>query len=186
MPTNLKLLFFVCILSAACAPYEEASSLEPEQDVSLILENINPDLEVIGFKDMDLASCGPIEAPPGYVNADFDGDGSQDYAILAAVNPPMETTMFNGKELDLHEMWIILITRLSDDPYEVMVYEKLETFIPSGVGIRVASTGVVNIQHDSGEDIVLENPGILVYFCEKSSKVVFWNGSRFVETGITD
>src|SRR5437870_809742 len=193
----------VCLmwLFYSTAPADaEKTKAEVDRDVLAAIEKDYPG--AIIPKYLDAESCGSEKKHhPGWVTADFNGDGRYDHAVLITVPSKEETTRLGkGYDFDLVVLWQekpgVYRTELISRLWENASYGSPPDFLPTTkkrlttwVYIEKESPGKIQ---DSGavgnRTVILQNSGIRIVYCEESSSVFYWDKkvNRFEELVTSD
>lgn len=142
------------------------------------LRKMPQEVRLLELVDMDSSSCGTLEANPGLVTGDFNGDGRADYATLLISKTPKREQSWEGRKLRLVDAWFVIFLQKGDGTFDRNDIDHLETFLPSGTGIALQPAGHVE-EFESGKVVNLKSPGVEWYFCEKGASVHYWNGKSF-------
>lgn len=143
------------------------------------------DVRLLELADIDTFSCGALEANPGLVTADFNGDGRADYATLLVSKLAKREQMWEGRKLRLVDAWFVVFLQKGDGAFDRKDIEHFETFLPSGTGIAIQPAGPVK-ESESGKVTNLKWPAVEWFFCEKGASVHYWNGKSFAAVPTSD
>jgi hypothetical protein len=175
----------------AAAPGSVKSSVPPELDAAL--RAVGPQARILGAKDIDAKSCGPLGKDPALVEADVNGDGRRDYAALLQIGDvsDKEQQQPSGEVWRWKQMHVWLVVFLGDEHgrFDTKVLERLDHYFPAIVTIAVQPAGLVREPESLGNRrVLLKNAGIARYFCEKSATVFYWDSRRgeFKQIGTAD
>jgi hypothetical protein len=172
------------IAGYACAGTEQSIDTLPAS-IKGQLRKFPQQVRLLELVDMDSSSCGALEANPGLVTGDFNGDGRPDYATLLISIVPKREQTWNGRKLTLVDAWFVVFLQQGDGTYDRNDIEHLEIFLPSGTGLAIQPAGPVK-EFESGKVINLKTPAVEWYFCEKGASVHYWNGKSFLAVQTSD
>ena len=194
---NVFLLFTASIMWSFCTPASveaQKAGATVDRDVLAVIEKEYP--RAIVPKYLDTASCGPQKYHPGWVKADFNGDGRLDHAVLLVIENKEGIGMGKRYDLDLVVLW-------QDKPgvYRTELVEKLvensgavpsttiKELMTTSIYIQKQPEGVVQESAAVGDRKVnLISPGILLVSCEQWARVYYWDrtANRFAEIQTAD
>jgi hypothetical protein len=187
-----RMLVSCCLCVAAAAAHhlfsqtqEIGAAVTQPEELKAAIQNVHPDAEILELDDMDTSSCGPLEAHPGLVSADFDGNGRVDYAVLFKAGDVKEEKEWRGRKLSLMDLWLVAFLQQDDGLLASFVLAEFETFLPSDVMIEKQLPGTIE-EWDSERIVTLRNPGFLFHFCGKSASVFYWSEGKFERIWISD
>jgi hypothetical protein len=144
---------------------------EQKSDVDNILSSL-PGYHLLTLKERDPNTRAYIsqhfpKSNPSVVQADFDGDGHLDYALLVR-NANSKTTK-------------LVVLLCSEDGHcrtvyelDVSAYSDLVYLRPAAVGSVVSQTEAVDSTNQSSP-VKLKSTGIQVTYFEKGKVVLYWN-----------
>jgi hypothetical protein len=174
----------VTLLLLALAGANEAShnghGLENHVPATLWSEvrKVSPSARIVVPSQIDIASCGP-QTEPGLVSADFNGDGSTDYALLLRTG--RTRTIREGRGRDKSELseLILVVFTAADSRWQRVLTNRF--WVPS----PTASRYVIKLQPPgtlrgigSEKKVTLANPGIVLVYCEAIATVYYWSGKK--------
>ncbi len=144
---------------------------QQKSDVNNILTSF-PGYHLLTLKERDPNTRAYIsqhfpKSNPSVVQADFDGDGHPDYALLVR-NTSSKTTK-------------LVVLLCSEDhqcrqiyELDVSAYSDLVYLLPAAIGSRVSQTEAVD-STDRSSPVKLKSTGIQVTYFEKGKVVLYWN-----------
>ncbi len=172
-----------------------------EQDVLATIKKDYPGAIIPKYLNAKL--CGSEKKEhPGWVTADFNGDGLSDHAVLFEVPSKEEPTgMGKGYDFNLVVLWQekpgVYKTQLLRRIFENSIYGSppdfatptLKELMTTWIYIEKQSPGKLRESPVVGNrTVILQNPGIELVYCEKSSSVFYWDkkANRFEELVTSD
>jgi len=149
------------------------------------INRLSPTASLLQTNEIDLRECDAPTSTPGLVKADFNGDGLEDAAVLLKVlvfpqlkGPPGE---------QYREANFLFVVFLNDGKggYRALMQDKYYNHIPSMMYMEpIRPTKIRNIE--TGKDVVLRNPGVMLIFCGKSAAAYSVTGNKVSEIPISD
>lgn len=177
-------LAFLCMFTCGVIPLRADTNMSSKgfSLPSSIQKSINqfyPGTRLLEMKDMDLTSCGMLTEQPGIVQADFDGNGILDYALLLiSTKVKREYAHPNGRILYLVGTFFVVFQGQREGKYQPILIETRETWLPSSLGLAMARPGRFKTW-DSSKTLELKNPAIERYICEQQAAVFYWDTDRY-------
>ncbi len=179
-----KVLAFLCMFTCGVIPLRADTNMSSKafslpSSIQKSINQLYPSTRLLEMKDMDLISCGTLTEQPGIVQADFDGNGIVDYAILLiSTKVKREYTDRNERILYLVDTFFVVFQGRREDQYEPILIETRETWLPSSVGLAMARPGRFKTW-DSSKTLELKNPAIERYICEQQAAVFYWDTDKY-------
>jgi hypothetical protein len=133
--------------------------------ISKLIEKYYPNTKLVEkTNDYLIENCGSDLDHPGYIKADFNGDGKYDYALL-----------LSNKGIN-----VLVVFMEKDDEYVPVFIEKeaagdIIESIKKGERI---DAGEELLGEQAGNHVVLKHPGIEAIFCGKSSIDFYWDEKK--------
>ncbi len=171
--TTLGIILLVIQTSAD--PGHTFSSVSGSNELRMIVQGYFPKERIVESNDIDSKSC-QVASHPGWIEADFNGDGLRDYAVLLKGSVKQKKE-WHGRELQLMEVKLVaFVQEAARGRFRSIVLDSFEEYYPLGVDIDIQPKGWIREPPSIGHKAVeLKNPGILQYFCEKSASVFYWD-----------
>ncbi len=194
----------VCLMwfVSSPAPVDGQKKADVDRDVLVAIEKDYPGAVIPKY--LSAESCFYVKTDhPGWVVADFNGDGLSDHAVLLHVQSKEEAHpgLGQGWDFNLVVVWQVkagvyrteLVSRIWEgitsrppDFSPRTIKERMTTWIyiekqPPG---KIEDIGDIPESGAVGDGtVVMQNPGIHLHFCEKSSLVYYWDkkANRFGE-----
>ncbi len=140
------------------------------QDSNLEKETIDKEV-ILTEDDLDHVSCGEVESP-GFVEADFDGDGLVDMAGIYKIGRGRQFT----EEESLYEEFKVslkVILKKKNGTNREYVLKNFTHVFPGSIAIQKYEKTLVQ-EFDSDKRVWLTNPGILFSNCERAASVYYY------------
>lgn len=172
--------FLACHLLAFTVLFAEVPRLKSMPNEELITAVLSqfPQFTIVQSSDVSLQECESPKHPPGVVEADFNGDGRTDYAVLLK-GQVKQRTPWEEKILELFELKFVVLLQASQGEFHVGLEEGLEDYYPFTIGIGIVEPQTVRETPIAGDKkITLSRPGVIKYHCEKFADVYYWNGKK--------
>jgi hypothetical protein len=152
-----------------------AQTLAPQApSVRAAIEKAFPGSTIVTTADVDSGECDPVPGSPGYVPADFDGDGRGDFAVLLKVGETGKVVPWQGKQLKETRYALVMFL---DDGLGGFTVKRLHSFVQFWPVMAFIDrvTGKVSGLGDErrGAEITLRDPGVSLVFCGKSAVVYY-------------
>ena len=156
-------------------------------DLQATLQKEYPGAKIVGANDVNAQSCyyPPGTVPrthPGWVKADFNGDGRADHAVLFMVGLPEKQPQ--GALVKVH---LAVFLREKSGSYQKIMLFSFEHYYPVSGLIQKQPPGM--IKEPLGDKTVkLTSPGIQIVSCEQYAKVFYWDkkANKFAEVQTVD
>ena len=192
-PVTIGLLLFTCVVcplfTPASASAEQRASQETISDqLRMAIQERYPQAKVVEVDDLNKDECEIPKSPPGFVEADFNGDGLTDYGVLLKASLKEEKE-WQGKKLKVMEIKFVVFLKEKSGSLRSIIIDSSDQVHPLLVFIQLQPPGVIREIPTLGDRVFqLKNPGILRYFCGKSSAVFYWDrkAKGFQEIGTGD
>jgi hypothetical protein len=178
------LITIIGVLSPAFAA-ESSSNLALPEALASAISNISTNSSVVGAEDVDPSACRPVGEKPGLVQADFNGDGRDDYAVLLKTKETDKKTTWQGTELREAEFAFAFLLDDASGGYKQMIVRRYSDFVPTGVVLDLQAPGDVH-DRETHKDIQIFNPSVILSFCEKSATAYFVTGGEIHSIPIAD
>lgn len=164
-------------LTVLFAEVPRLKSMPNEELVAVVLSRF-PQFTIMQPSDVSLQECESPKHPPGVVEADFNGDGRTDYAVLLK-GQVKQRTPWEGKILELFELKFVVFLQTSKGKFHVGLEQGLEDYYPFTIGIGIVEPETVRETPILGDKKVkLSRPGVIKYHCGKFADVYYWNGKK--------
>jgi hypothetical protein len=160
-----------------------------DSDLRTAVQKEYPGAKIVGVNDVDAKSCyyPPGTVPrtnPGWVKADFNGDGKADHAVLFMVGLPEKQPQ--GALVNVH---LAVFLREKSGSYQKVILYNFEHYYPISGLIQKQPSGMIKESGVVGDKIVkLTSPGVLVVSCGQYAKLFYWDKKmgRFAEVQTVD
>lgn len=195
----------VCLVwfISSTAPVDGKKKADVDRDGLVAIEKDYPGAVITKY--LDAESCFYVKKDhPGWVAADFNGDGLSDHAVLLEVQSKKEAHPTYGKGFDFN---LVVVWQVKAGVYQTELVSRIwENYTLTGppdfspptlkermttrVFIEKQPSGKIQDRGDIPESgavgdgtVVMQNPGIRFEICEKSSRVFYWDkkANRFGE-----
>ncbi|MGE0278705.1 MAG: hypothetical protein AB7R40_25180 [Nitrospiraceae bacterium] len=166
-----------------CAPL---SAQQPTTEgLQTAIEKVAVGASIVQAKDVDPVACQPVGENPGFLRADFNGDGRDDYAVLLKTGDTGKERIWEGKTLRETRFTFVFFLDDGAGGYKPRVVRRYVDFIPTAVVLDLQPAGDVR-HRETGKHVRLKNPGITLSFCEKSATTYFLLGGKVRSIPIAD
>jgi len=162
-----------------------AAQVSTSDVLSKAIAKLAPRGGLVRAADIDQASCGPVSENAGLLQADFNGDGRQDYASLLKPGETGKETKWQGVLLRESAFSFVFFIDDGNGGLKTVTAHRYSNFIPSTVIIDLQQSGDI-LNRQAGRNVSLPNPGERFSFCEKSAQVYFFLGDRLRSFPISD
>jgi hypothetical protein len=145
------------------------------------ITRLHPAAAVLGANEVLVERCGAERRRDQVVQADFNGDGRADYAVLLRIGEPKAVA---GEALKSVPVWAVVFLARRDGLYRPFIlYKSEEVMIPSRQVITLQPSGKVHHGAHPERVLTLKQPGIASILCEGTEKVYYWvsRGQTFRE-----
>ena len=145
---------------------------------AVIRQHVHPKANIVSLEDLNLASRGKFqtEAPdasPGFIGADFNGDGIPDYAALLRFPR-------RGSSAE----WLVVFLGNRDGGFHLRLLEKFDG-LRDDLYIAMKAPGEVK-PINSARGVKLRMPGIARVALDRSRKLFYWQNGRFQRVVISE
>ena len=164
---TIALLFSAGLVQSAGQPADLAGAIQ----------RFHAGAAVVRPADVDASSCGPLGKSPGLVATDLNGDGRQDYGVLLMLKHTGKETPWQGKVLREAQFAFVMFVGGAGGDLTPRVVQRYTEYVPSSVVIELEAAGIVR-HRETGKDVRLTHPGLLMSFCEKSGAIYYLAGNR--------
>ena len=156
-------MFFIFGIVQVGLPKEENADLAI---IGKLIKKYYPNTKLVKKMDDGLVeSCGADLDHPGYIKADFNGDGKYDYALLLSKKDSnILVVFFMGK----HDKYVPVFIEKEAAGDSIKLIKKGESID--------AEEELIGEQ--AGNHVVLKHHGIEAIFCEKSSIAFYWDEKK--------
>jgi len=161
-------IVLTCIVLPSCA------RTAPEADLRGLVANLGGEVRMLQQDEIKMACQGEFAS---HLVADFDGEGHDDHAALIVSSSSGAPIQWKGKALTEVELSLVVF-RYTAAGYEAETLERIQTFLPAEIGLRVVPQGSA-VGGDSEPPVALPHPAISRFYCEKSEVVYYWGEGRF-------
>jgi len=171
------------VLSTPIIVYSSANSIKINKIPNILESQIKsyfPTCRPVQLSDFDKGlqeylSGTPRSINPGYIAADFNGDGKEDYAVLLICdnknNPNIIFTVFMA---------------VKDDSYScINVHTWTGTLYLKNLYLDIVKPSKIK-EHDSKQLITIKNYSVLLVLFEAASQVYYWKDGKFNHIQISD
>lgn len=173
----------IALLNPVLLKAQQKGPVIPEALVAA-MKKVVPGASLVAPRDVDEAACAPIGQTPGFLHADFDGDGRKDYAALLKKETGKEKT-WEGRTLREARFSFVLFMDDGRGGYKPRVIRRYLDFIPTAVVLELQPAG--NVRHrETRKNVNLPNPGVTLSFCEKSATTYYIIDSKIRSVPIAD
>ena len=156
-----KLFILLCLLpcTVSCAGLSKTDQL---------FNDLGPGRKVLNLSDINWKSCKGYGNLSNLVVDDFNGDNLLDIAVLIVNDidkPPVE---WNGELVQEREIELVVYMNQGSGKYKKISLEKLPTFFPTEITIKLQSNGIDRV------------------YCERSETVYYWDNNKFNILRVSD
>ena len=131
-------------------PAVPADVSDVRDDLASVVSSQFPGSKVVRVGDIDKEECGSVVGNPGFVEADFNGDGFKDFAALL-MGDTKKVVEWQGKTLKLIEVKLVAFLKNDKGKFQPFLLERMDEYYPLALRIE------------------LEAPGEIVEFCRVQS-----------------
>lgn len=114
---------------------------------------------------------------PGYVAADFNGDGRKDYAAILEGRVIKRVERIGNWEWPVRDYWFVIFLGEADRRFRPTVLDRWES-TPTDRYLQLQPAGIVlefSADVDELAVVVLKHPGVVEIVCEKAATTYFWD-----------
>jgi hypothetical protein len=170
------------LASAVAAESTPAAGLAPirlPKALHVALERSHPGMRVLEKEDLKTEQCKDFRgAHPGWVSADFNGDGFLDYAVLLISAVPNKQVTFEGQNYAIRSALLAVFFGDAEGRYkEIPVYE-FDDVLPTTRGIELQRSSKTQ-DHRGKDHPALLHPGLTFFSCGQFSVDYLWSKTRF-------
>lgn len=183
---NRRSVFAFITLIALINPVSLGAQQKPAipDALAAAMKKAAPGASVVAPRDVDETACAPVGQAPGFLHADFDGDGREDYAALLKKETGKEKT-WEGRTLREARFSFVLFIDDGSGGYKPRVIRRYVDFIPTAVVLDLQPAG--NVRHrETRKNVKLPNPGVMLSFCEKSATTYYIVDGKIRSVPIAD
>jgi hypothetical protein len=183
MRTLTSLLLIIASVGFAQPPLTPQAAA-----VTAAIEKAFPGATIVTGADVDSSECGPAPTSPGFVQADFDGDGRADFAVLLNAGATGKVVDWQGKHLRETRYVLALFRAKQTGGFTVTRLNRFVQFWPVAAYIEPQGAGKLEGAGDAhrGAGVMLQNPGVSLVFCGKSAVVYYVSDHRVHEVWVGD
>jgi hypothetical protein len=167
----LALAGAVSLISPAMVCAERPMPPIPDS-LTVAMGEVVPGGELLGPQEVDERACSPVGGAPGIVQADFDGDERDDYALLLKTESKGRSVIWEGRELQEAAFSLVLFLDDGNGGYDARVVRQYTALLPTLGMLGLQPAGGVR-HRETKQTIKLENPGVTLFFCEKSATTYY-------------
>jgi hypothetical protein len=177
MRRNILVIFLLLIINSSAAVAQESSSLS---GVNQLIKADFPQCRILQLKDLDndLQEYFIVNHPsahPGYVIADFDGNGKEDYALLL---------LCGGKKKQTIRFDVLMADK--NNSYSRIKIEKWSDELSlKNLYLEITKPGKIK-ETDSERTITIKNDGVSLNLFEAASRVYYWKNGKFNNVQTSD
>ena len=178
----LYLLLVVPLLASA-----QNQTVAPEISPSLrtTIERLWPAARVLEANEIDMRECESVPKTPGLVIADFNGDGLEDAAMILKTHVAKKSWVSEGQTYRNAKLLFAIFLNDGKGGYLVPTKDRYDNLIPAMMFIDVIPPRNVR-DINSGKDVSLQAPGVMLTFCGKSAAAYRVTGSTVKEIPLSD
>lgn len=162
-------LVAVSLFASAQQQVPTAKVLGPLQAT---IKTLSPTARVIQASEIDMRECESVPKTPGLVEADFNGDGFEDAAVLLVTHDSTKTYVSGG--VKYRKVTLVFVILLNDRKggYTTARRETFQDTIPAWHFVTlVPAPQVFRGGIDDRDTLELRHPGAMLTFCSKSASV---------------
>lgn len=182
------LLIAGAVISVTASPIswgdELAAHTEDAQSLQVAISKISPGATIPRADQVDDRECY-LTSSPGLVRADFNGDGREDVAALLITRIADKGKVWDGREFRKADFLLALFINDGKGGYRVREVDRITNRVPAAIVLSVAPAGKVR-SLEKGNESVLQNPGLVIQFCGKSSTAYTLVGDKLKEIALSD
>lgn len=168
---------YALVDSISVADSRDRSTASDSEVLRATIQKLHAQATVIPLEDVNTTACGPPKGHPAIVQADFNGDGHADYAVLLRVGDVKRLREAAGKTYQLVEVWFVIFMSKADGTLAGIVLDRFDDDLPLAMVLEIQAPGVIRA-HGSyvhAREVRLKNPGVIRVICEKSAAVFYWD-----------
>lgn len=140
-----------------------------------------PGMRLLEPQDISAADCDTTAVPhPGWISADFTGNGRIDFAVLLVSSKSSGHTIFDGRTYSQHEFSLKVFLSKPDGTFDAVSLKQFSDNVPTIKGLKLQPRGQV-FDLDSSKGVRLRDPAVTFYSCGQFENVFYWSGSHFDE-----
>lgn len=161
------------ILSGVVMPCEA----QVPQTLTNAIQRFEKGASVVGANEIDSDACQPVGDEPTLVRVDLNGDGRDDYAALLKLGETGKRVEWQGRELRQGRFALVLFVDNGKGGYLAKLAHRFTSYEPIATMIKVMPAGTIR-DAETGKDVLIENAGVALSFCEKSATAYYLKGHR--------
>ncbi len=173
----MRLLYLLFFLTSSVYAGDSTPSL-----LNGLVGLSNPGMRLIKTSEIDKQSCG--KDAKSWIQGDFNGDGTRDYAGLF-ITPKLKEGSWNGYKYKFYEGSLIAFFGQKDGTFKSVVVQGAGGPIPFIEALYLQPSGPIQGIGDSA-GLTLSYEAIGHVNCEKSSSVFYWRDGAFREFWTSD
>ena len=156
-------------LLVACGAYAEGGGSQAAIGYAM---SLYPGAKLFDAEDVMTKECGEVESP-GIVTMDMDNDGLQDYALM--LKGEIEDYVYNGETYDALPLWLVVLLGDRKEGFRLVHEESILSGPPSTAGIK--EFALSNHDQETIDNMPeMVGAGFELYFCGRSSTLLYWDG----------
>lgn len=174
-----KGIFIAGLLIADPAMSAAVSGVSVGDDIAIAATSQFPGSKIARSRDFDKEECGSAVGNPGLVEADFNGDGFKDFAVLL-IGKTKQIVEWQGKNLKLMEVKLVAFLKNDQGRFQSFLIERMDEYYPLSLKIELQTPGEIQefLPSSEARSVKLKHPSILRHFCGKSSGVFYWDEKK--------
>jgi hypothetical protein len=136
--------------------------------------------------DIRRGACSGVDTGhPGWVSADFNGDGIRDYGLLLISSKPSRTVRFDGKDYPVFSARVTAFLGLAGNRFEERSIYEFDEALPTIRGIRLQ---MPETAADPGARRYLtwRYPALVFFACGQFEVAYFWFDKGFRPARLTE
>jgi hypothetical protein len=183
----LRLAALLWLVTASLHASAQQPARVPEISGPLLaaIKKLSPTASLLQPNELDQGDCEQPKGPPGLVQADFNGDGLEDAAVLIKAYVARDLKGPPGQQYRESTLHFAVLLNDGKGGYRVAKQKKYHDNMPALSYSEAIPPGTVrNIE--TGKDTLLRNPGVMLVFCGKSAVAYVTKGMSVREIWLSD
>jgi len=170
----------VAILGIGTAWSDGKSSRHVPPALVSAIQKTYPDTKILDSDEVETEDCGEIKNAPGFLVADFNGDGIDDYAVVLRKTKSRNNLQYG----QVRDYLVVTFFGKKDGTFQdlkLAEFEQAETTVWFITLINQKSL----YDFERNEEVKLSNPALALIRCGGGSMRFYWDGKEFRNGGGT-